>query len=72
LPFLEPLRRSPRMTDRRMTGLPADNESALADFHVEVARLMSLSQDAFAVLDPDALPSIVATIRATSSQAPAS
>jgi hypothetical protein len=38
----------------------------LADFLVEVGRLMSLSQDEFAELDVGAMPSLVASIRATS------
>jgi hypothetical protein len=56
------------MTDRRRTSLSADNDDVLAAFHAEVARLASLSQEAFAALDPDALAPLVASIRASSSE----
>jgi hypothetical protein len=54
------------MTSHRSDGLPVDNGRVLADFLAEVYRLMSLSHDEFAELDADALPSLLATIRATS------
>jgi hypothetical protein len=56
------------MTDRCKTGLTGNNDAALAAFHAEVDRLMSLTKDAFADLDPDVLTPIVATIRATPSE----
>ena len=40
----------------------------LAAFHAEVARLMGLSQAAFAAVNPHALVPLVATIRATHSE----
>jgi hypothetical protein len=52
------------MTDRRRTGISSHREPTLTAFHAEVTRLMSLSWDAFADLDPDALVPLVATIRA--------
>lgn len=60
------------MTDRRRTVPPADTDPTLAAFHAEVVRLMSLSQEAFGDLDPDALAPIVAAIRATPSDVTAS
>ena len=56
------------MTDRRGTDLPAQDEDMLAAFHAEVARLMGLSQAAFAAVNPHALVPLVATIRATHSE----
>ena len=60
------------MTRSRTTGLPADNDDVLAAFHAEVARLMSLSREAFAGLDPDGLAPLVATIHVVASKVPAS
>jgi hypothetical protein len=54
------------MTPHRTDGLPVDNGLALADFLLEVGRLMSLSHDEFSGVDVGALPSLVASIRATS------
>lgn len=59
------------MTHSRTTDLPADN-AVLAAFNAEVARLMSLSRQAFAALDPDGLAPLVATIQVTASKVSAS
>jgi hypothetical protein len=53
---------SPRSTDAL-----AEDRSVLVRFSVEVARLLGLDAEAFSALNPDALPPIVATIRATPS-----
>jgi hypothetical protein len=68
LRFSETLRLSPGMNERHRPGLPSNNGDMLAAFHAEVARLMSLSHEAFAELDPGVLEPIVTTIRATSSE----
>jgi hypothetical protein len=60
------------MADRRRTGISSHREPTLTAFHAEVTRLMSLSWDAFADLDPDALVPLVATIRAIPREVPAS
>jgi hypothetical protein len=66
LPFAWVRRRSPGMTHRPDIGLPV-NYDALTAFRAEVVRLMSLTEEAFADVEPHALTPIPATIRATSS-----
>jgi hypothetical protein len=68
LRFIELLRRSLGMTDRREIRPTADRADVLAGFHAEVGRLMSLSREAFAAVDPDVMRPLVATIRVTSSK----
>jgi hypothetical protein len=56
------------MTAGCPTRLPANDDDALSAFHAELAHLMSLSEEAFAVLSPDALTPLVAKVRATPSE----
>jgi hypothetical protein len=61
------------VTDRRRaTDSQSEDRSSLVRFRAEVARLSGLPAEDFAALDPDALPALIATIRATSSEAPPS
>jgi hypothetical protein len=55
------------MTACRRTALSPHND-VLAGFDAEMARLMSLSEEDFATLDPHALTSIPATIRVIPSE----
>ena len=68
LRFIDRQRRSLDMNDRRRIRPTAAEDDVLGDFHAEVARLLSLSQEAFAAVDPDVLEPLVATIRVTPSK----
>jgi hypothetical protein len=56
------------MTDDCETDVLPEEQNPLAALSAEVERLLSLTPEAFAVLDPGALTPIVATIRATFSE----
>ncbi len=59
--FVETLRLSPDMNEHHGPGLPSNHNDSLAAFYAEVARLMSLSHEAFAELDAGDLEPIFAT-----------
>ncbi|MGY1701871.1 hypothetical protein ACI8AD_19560 [Geodermatophilus sp. SYSU D00766] len=56
------------MTDRRSRPGSVTDNTVLATFQAEVARLVSLPPRTFAELDPGALPPLLATIRTTAKE----